>query len=88
MNHDSTKFIVDSDTAEIRTTVTLDREKGDKYMMDLEASDSSLTNPLTAYTNILVYIGDENDNVPKFQKDSVNLYIPDPSLPGIAYNFT
>ena len=63
----SEKFDIDPVTGEISTTVKLDREKQEKYLVHVEAYDSG-EKPLTGSTVIKVTVQDINDNPPKFTR--------------------
>ncbi|XP_064092540.1 cadherin-related tumor suppressor-like [Macrobrachium nipponense] len=75
-------FMVEEWTGIIRTVAHLDRESVSRYSLILQAQDSSLTEPRTATTQLMVTITDENDNAPTFSQSQYHIYVPDPTAPG------
>ena len=60
-------FDIDPLTGEITTLVKLDREKQEKYLLEVEAKDNGEA-PRTGVTVIQVTVMDINDNPPKFTR--------------------
>ena len=60
-------FDIDPFTGEISTLVKLDREKQEKYLLEVEAQDNGET-PRSGITVIQVTVMDINDNPPKFTR--------------------
>ncbi|RXG69291.1 Cadherin-related tumor suppressor [Armadillidium vulgare] len=78
----SDMFSVNSNSGLIRTREKLDREKNSNFYLLILALDSSLTEPKSATTKVLIAITDENDNSPRFPKDEYTVYIPFPTKTG------
>ena len=76
------KFGIDGVTGVVSTLVSLDREEEWEYNLQIEARDSSPTNPLTTITNLTITVDDVNDNQPKFIKDRYLVHIPYPVQSG------
>ncbi|KAK8375851.1 hypothetical protein O3P69_008534 [Scylla paramamosain] len=75
-------FMVEEWTGIIRTVAHLDREKVARYMLVLQAQDSSLTEARSATTQVMVTVTDENDNAPTFTQSQYLIHVPDPMAPG------
>jgi len=60
------RFHIDSETGEISTATTLDREETSVYHLTLMAQDSSITEPRASSVNLTISVYDVNDNIPKF----------------------
>lgn len=71
------RFHVDSDTGEIKTAISLDREETAIYYMTIMAQDSSATEPRATTVNLTITISDVNDNSPIFEHTSFNVNVPD-----------
>ena len=56
-------------TAFIYTTETLDREDVSSYLFTITAQDPT-SNPLSASAQLVISVGDENDNAPEFPESS------------------
>lgn len=73
------KFVIDSQTGEIFTNGSLDREQVPSYSLLVEAVDNpdnfSLT--LSSVVNVTILIGDINDNSPVFEQESYEVSILD-----------
>ncbi|KAI6177756.1 hypothetical protein M3Y97_00942500 [Aphelenchoides bicaudatus] len=67
-------FEIDEMTGVIRTVSELDREQLDIYNFKVIASDLG-TPPLSTELQLIIKVLDENDNVPKFEKDSYELQL-------------
>ncbi|XP_034946688.1 cadherin-related tumor suppressor [Chelonus insularis] len=76
------RFSVNSETGEILTLVSLDREETSIYHLTLIAQDSSPTEPRAAAVNLTIYVQDLNDNPPKFSSPRYTAYITDSTKPG------
>ena len=67
-------FKVDKDSGELATLKKLDREVVDLYNLTIEAKD--VTAPFyTATCQVIVIVGDSNDNVPRFLKSKYSTVI-------------
>ena len=62
---DTTKFTIDSNTGEIKTSAKLDREQAPSYRLQITAKDHG-TPSLSSTVVVMVTVLDENDNTPKF----------------------
>ncbi|XP_017046203.1 LOW QUALITY PROTEIN: cadherin-related tumor suppressor [Drosophila ficusphila] len=71
------RFHIDSETGEISTAVTLDREESAVYYLTLMAQDRSVTEPRASSVNLTISVSDVNDNVPKFDSASYSVAVPD-----------
>lgn len=71
------KFNVNTETGEITTAISLDREDTGVYYLTLMAQDSSATEPRAAAVNFTVTIADQNDNAPVFESSTFIVNIPD-----------
>ena len=69
-------FSIDSQSGEIKTTVGLDRETKDRYVIAVEVTDGGSPS-FTARTNVTVTIDDVNDNAPYFVKPSATVSVPE-----------
>ncbi|XP_049643299.1 protocadherin alpha-5-like [Suncus etruscus] len=66
------KFIINSNSGEIRVNGELDYEDCKLYEINIDAVDKS-TFPLTGHCKVIVKILDENDNTPKIDLTSLSL---------------
>ncbi|KAI8035371.1 hypothetical protein M5D96_011814 [Drosophila gunungcola] len=71
------RFHIDSETGEITTATSLDREWTSVYYLTLMAQDSSITEPRATSVNLTISVSDVNDNVPKFDASHYNVAVPD-----------
>lgn len=71
------RFNVDTNTGEVTTAVTLDREDTSSYHFTLMAQDSSTTEPRAAAVNFTITVVDVNDNSPTFEHSTFTVNIPD-----------
>lgn len=71
------RFHIDSETGEITTATSLDREETAVYHLTLMAQDSSVTEPRASSVNLTIRVTDVNDNVPKFDAGSYRVAVPD-----------
>ena len=60
-------FSIDSSTGRIHTRLSLDREFQAEHRMTVLAVDSGSPNKLTGSLDVVVFVGDLNDNMPHFQ---------------------
>jgi len=70
-------YHIDSETGEITTALSLDREENAVYYLTLMAQDSSVTEPRASSVNLTISVSDVNDNVPKFDSTTYNVTVPD-----------
>ncbi|XP_072486643.1 protocadherin alpha-5-like [Notamacropus eugenii] len=75
------KFIIDSNTGEIRVNGNLDYEECNLYEIKVEAVDRS-SFPLTGHCKVMVKLLDVNDNAPQVSVTSLSLPVPEDALPG------
>lgn len=80
------RFLVDSDSGLVTTSVPLDREETSVYYLTLVAQDCSVTEPRATAVNLTVTVTDENDNAPQFPTTSYEVHIPDHTSPGELRN--
>nr|CAB3264694.1 cadherin-related tumor suppressor-like [Phallusia mammillata] len=74
-NGDSTlPFVVDPTTGMITTSRLLDREIKDSYTFTVSAMDSDGDNSFSATAKVIVRITDINDNAPKFELNTYQMY--------------
>lgn len=71
------RFLVDAESGEITTAVTLDREDTESYDFTLMAHDSSATEPRATAVNFTITVVDVNDNTPAFEQSTFVINIPD-----------
>lgn len=71
------RFHIDSETGEISTATTLDREETSVYHLTLMAQDSSITEPRASSVNLTISVSDVNDNIPKFDSTTYNVAVPE-----------
>ncbi|XP_022249667.1 cadherin-related tumor suppressor-like [Limulus polyphemus] len=76
------EFHVDPSTGTIKTHTVLDREEKDVYEVVLIARDGGLAIQHSAYVNITIKVGDENDNRPTFAEQNSSVYLPDSAAAG------
>ncbi|KAJ7327360.1 condensed mesenchymal cell proliferation [Desmophyllum pertusum] len=70
------KFSIGEFSGELSTTAQLNRETKARYDLEIEASD--VTSPFyNSSAHVTVFVGDINDNPPKFTKDSYDVNIPE-----------
>ena len=69
-------FRMDVNTGELRIAGNLDRERVDKYQLNLTAYDLGVPQRLTSQV-IGITIIDENDNAPKFDKVAYSFFLPE-----------
>ena len=67
MKDTSHAFSVDRDTGELRTSVALDRENRSRYELTVNATDAG-TPPRSTYDDVIVIVGDANDQQPQFSE--------------------
>uniref|UniRef100_A0A672FSQ3 Cadherin 18 n=1 Tax=Salarias fasciatus TaxID=181472 RepID=A0A672FSQ3_SALFA len=72
-------FSVDPKTGTIRTAMSsMDRESRDRYAVVVQAKDmAGSVGGLSGSTTINITLSDVNDNPPKFQQKSYQLYVPE-----------
>ena len=74
-NEDGT-FAIDKFTGELSSTASLDRERKAQYNLEIEASD--LASPFyNSSAFVTIFVGDENDQTPRFLKSSYEVSIPE-----------
>uniref|UniRef100_A0A4W5RCT8 Protocadherin 20-like n=1 Tax=Hucho hucho TaxID=62062 RepID=A0A4W5RCT8_9TELE len=66
-------FIIDNAQGTLRCMADVDREKQDRYELDLFATDNGRPSPLTSIARVTVFIEDVNDNQPQVILPSSNL---------------
>ncbi|XP_002037796.2 cadherin-related tumor suppressor [Drosophila sechellia] len=71
------RFHIDSESGEISTATTLDREETPVYHFTLMAQDSSITEPRASSVNLTISVSDVNDNIPKFDSTTYNVAVPE-----------
>uniref|UniRef100_A0A0K0EGQ1 Cadherin n=1 Tax=Strongyloides stercoralis TaxID=6248 RepID=A0A0K0EGQ1_STRER len=76
INNNQSNFIIDSDSGIIFTNISLDREKIDKYSLEVIAIDQGEP-PLNSSIKIQILIKDVNDNYPEFEKDVYEITMPE-----------
>lgn len=70
------KFKIDGFTGELSSTASLDRERKAQYNLEIEASD--LASPFhNSSAFVTIFVGDENDQTPRFLKSSYEVSIPE-----------
>ena len=70
------KFEIDKFTGELSSTAGLDRERKAQYNLEIEASD--LAPPFyNSSAFVTIFVGDENDQTPRFLKSSYEVSIPE-----------
>ncbi|XP_031734075.1 protocadherin Fat 3a isoform X2 [Anarrhichthys ocellatus] len=76
-------YIIDMDTGLISVFLPMDREKRDRYLLNLTIYDLGLPQK-TAWRLLTVYIEDANDNAPQFlQEEGYRIVIPENTAIGI-----
>jgi len=87
--HDeSAKFVVDSDTGEVRLVGRLDRERRSNYILEAVATDSGLP-VLSAVEQLVIRVLDVNDNDPVFEFPTPrNHTVTIRSLPPLGHQIT
>ena len=73
---------MNSETGEVTTLVSLDREQNSIYHLTLVAQDSSPTEPRASAVNLTITVRDLNDNAPRFSSPRYTAYVPDSTKPG------
>ncbi|XP_021417446.2 protocadherin-20 isoform X1 [Oncorhynchus mykiss] len=66
-------FVIDNAQGTLRCMADVDREKQDRYELDLLATDNGRPSPLTSVARVTVFIEDVNDNQPQVILPSSNL---------------
>ncbi|CAB1337697.1 unnamed protein product, partial [Coregonus sp. 'balchen'] len=66
-------FVIDNAQGMLRCMADIDREKQDRYELDLLATDNGRPSPLTSVARVTVFIEDVNDNQPQVILPSSNL---------------
>ena len=79
-------FTVDPVTGQVRTRAPLDRETQQSYTLTVVVTDSSLTQPRSAATNITVLLRDVNDSPPQFSAAEYTVRVPDGAPAGQSTN--
>lgn len=74
-NHESV-FGMDVNTGELKITGQLDRERVEKYTLNLTAYDLGVPQRFTSHV-LGITILDENDNVPKFDRVAYSFFLPE-----------
>ena len=72
-------FVIDTETGEIFTNATFDREERSWYQLTIEAVDNPLNESfqLSTSVNVTITIEDRNDNVPIFNQSLYEIHILD-----------
>ncbi|XP_041483662.1 protocadherin-23-like [Lytechinus variegatus] len=73
-------FAVDQYSGIITLAHSLDRETQDRYMLELEATDTEYTTT----TTLEIIVTDENDNAPVFRQESYQVTLPELTQPNVA----
>ncbi|XP_064811378.1 protocadherin-20-like [Oncorhynchus masou masou] len=73
MNSSGSPFVIDNAQGTLRCMADVDREKQDRYELDLLATDNGRPSPLTSIARVTVFIEDVNDNQPQVILPSSNL---------------
>ena len=66
----SSPFRINTTTGNIFSNEIIDAERNNEYRFDVLVTDNDPFNPLTSSTQIIIYVLDENDNIPSFTNDS------------------
>ena len=66
------------------TQRSLDREEMDRYNLRVIAEDHGSI-PMSAYANVTIYVDDQNDNSPAFEKASYYRTLNNPTLAGLFW---
>ena len=74
-------FVCDSSTGSISSTVALDRESVAEYRLIVRAVDRGAPR-LTSVADVVVSVGDENDNAPVFVQTTYGGAVNEDALPG------
>lgn len=69
-------FTIDMEMGIISVFLPMDREKRDRYLLNLTIYDLGLP-PKSAWRLLTVYIQDANDNAPQFFQDGYSIVIPE-----------
>ncbi|MBN3316213.1 PCD23 protein, partial [Atractosteus spatula] len=77
-------FTINSQTGEIKTAVTLDREVQEFFTIRVLGRDSGLPS-LSSTATILCTVLDDNDNSPEFMLTSFEISIPENLQPGVIH---
>ncbi|XP_053556199.1 protocadherin-23 [Bombina bombina] len=77
-------FKINSETGELVTAATFDREKQERYIVRVLVTDGG-SPPLSSTTDVICRILDENDNAPEFLFPDVELQIPENQDLGIIH---
>ncbi|XP_067132550.1 cadherin-related tumor suppressor-like isoform X1 [Centruroides vittatus] len=73
-------FVINSNTGLITTRKQLDREITDMVQLKIAARDSG-SNPRWTYSYLRVYLLDENDNVPTFARENIEISLRENTPP-------
>ncbi|CAH2226238.1 protocadherin-16 [Pelobates cultripes] len=70
------EFSLDPETGILTTKRSLDRESKELYRLTVFARDGG-SPPRMSEVNVMVHVGDENDNAPSFDRESISLEVPE-----------